>query len=157
MGVEIERKFLVNHTNWESLQKCEGSEIIQGFLINDKEKVIRVRTKGSQAYLTIKSCQSGLVRHEFEYEIPVDDARQLLRLFTNQQISKTRYKIKVGRHNWDVDVFHERNEGLVLAEIELSEEGEDFVVPDWVTKEVTHDERYYNANLVKFPYSEWGR
>lgn len=155
MGIEIERKFLVNHTLWDLIPKQDGIKIVQGFLVNGPEKVVRVRIKGDKGFITIKSCHPGLIRNEFEYEIPLQDAGQLLELFIGEKISKTRYKIIIDGHTWEIDEFHEDNKGLILAEIELNDELESFTLPEWVEAEVTHDERYYNAYLSEFPFTGW--
>jgi CYTH domain-containing protein len=154
-AVEIERKFLVDPHLWHALEKPSGSMIIQGFLCRDDRKIIRIRSCGNTGYITIKTSPAGLERTEFEYEIPGDEALSLLRLVTGHTIEKIRYRIMDHEKLWEVDVFSGVNEGLVLAEIELSDPGEPFTKPDWAGEEVTGDQRYYNSYLSEFPYCSW--
>lgn len=155
MGLEIERKFLVDHEKWKALKILNGTKIKQGFIVNERDRIIRVRISDEDAFITIKGSNSGLVRPEFEYRIPLEDANQLFELFISEKIFKTRYEVIVGSHLWEVDEFHDINEGLILAEIELEDENESFELPDWAVEEVTNDERYYNVYLIKFPFKEW--
>ena len=157
MGVEIERKFLVNHEKWNSIEKPEGETIEQKYIVNDGEKNIRVRIKGNKGFITIKSKKSGLKRSEFEYEIPIKDALELMNSFSGGRITKTRYKLKCEEKLWEVDEFHDENEGLIVAEIELRSEEETFGVPGWIEKEVTQDARYYNSHLAKKPFKSWNK
>ena len=122
-----------------------------------RENTVRVRVCGKRGYLTVKgpSDPTGTERYEWEKEIPVTEAKELLRLCKSGIIEKTRYKIKYGRHIFVVDVFHGENEGLIMAEIELSSPGESFERPSWLGKEVTGDQRYYNSYLSRNPYSGW--
>jgi adenylate cyclase len=153
MGQEIERKFLVKGDAWRT---GAGEPIRQGYLHNQPEGVIRVRTKGQRAYLTIKGNKSGITRLEFEYEIPADEANQILdTLCMKPLIEKVRHEVYVGGFKWEVDEFLGENAGLVVAEIELVDEDQDFPKPDWVGSEVSEDFRYHNANLVKNPYNKW--
>jgi len=152
--MEIERKFLVDKKKWEKLKKPEPIKIIQGYLINDKGLTIRIRTKGEKAFLTIKGPTQGISREEFEYEIPFSDAENMLELFTPKTIIKRRYTIKIGNHLWEIDEFEDQLEGLLIAEIELKDEEETFELPHWVLDEVSTDQRYFNANLVKLIESE---
>jgi adenylate cyclase len=155
MGQEIERKFLVRGDAWRA---DNGTLIRQGYLHNDIDGNVRVRTKGERAYLTVKSGMKGITRLEFEYEIPLADANQMLdELCQKPLIEKIRYEVQMGRFTWVVDEFLGENAGLVVAEIELDDEEQEFPKPDWVEKEVTDDVRYLNANLVKNPYSKWGK
>jgi len=157
MAQEIERKFLVKGDFKDKASARE--EIIQGYLSSLPERTVRVRVKGDQAYLTIKgiSNQSGLSRYEWEKEIPVDEARELLELCEPGIIDKIRYYVKRGKHTFEVDEFRGENEGLIVAEVELSSEDELFEKPSWLAQEVTGDNHYYNAALVKNPYSNWNK
>lgn len=152
MSKEIERKFLVRG-DFKS-QAFRSERIIQGYLSSVPERTVRVRIKGNEGFITIKglSNASGLTRYEWEKEIPVDEARELLQLSEPGMIDKTRYLVQVGKHVFEVDEFYGENEGLILAEIELQSEDEPFEKPEWLGKEVTGDPRYYNAMLSKKPY-----
>jgi adenylate cyclase len=154
MGIEIERKFLVKNEAWKS-DDPEGLRCRQGYLIAEKEKTVRVRIIGEQAFLTIKGKTSGISRSEFEYEAPIEDAESLLNL-CGSIIEKTRYEIEHEGMRWELDVFAGANAGLVVAEIELETDDQSFVLPDWVGKEVSADPRYFNAALSKHPFSQWG-
>lgn len=154
MGVEIERKFLVQGDAWKTL----GEPVFfrQGYLSSQKERTVRVRIEGDRAVITIKGKSVGAVRGEWEYPIPVQDAAELLDGLCEQPlIEKYRRKIAVGAHVWEVDEFLGANAGLVVAEIELRAEDEAFDKPEWVADEVTDDARYYNSNLVRHPFSNW--
>ena len=154
MGKEIEKKFLIKNENFKKL--TTGVLCIQGFLSTTKERVVRVRVMGEKAYLTIKGISKGATRTEFEYEIPVSDAQLMLdELCKKPIIKKYRYKIPIGELMWEVDVFLEKNEGLIVAEVELPYENKIIEFPDWIGKEVTGDQKYYNSNLIKNPYSTW--
>lgn len=154
MATEIERKFLVDLTKLGELP--EGQEIQQGYFETSGKTVVRARVKGGKAYLTIKGETIGATRSEFEYEIPVADAKEMIAQLCQQPvISKIRYDIFYAGHLWELDLFKGANEGLVIAEIELESEGQAFEKPVWVTQEVTEDSRYYNSNLIKHPYKEW--
>lgn len=155
MPLEIERKFLINHNKWNELAKPDGKRYRQGYLLNDKNKTIRVRLSDACAFITIKGKTTGATRSEFEYNIPVADAKQLLDNFADNEISKTRYEIYYKDKLWETDVFHGENEGLIVAEIELGSEDEKFDIPDWVTEEVTDDPKYYNASLARLPFKKW--
>lgn len=155
MGVEIEKKFLVNHDEWERLVKPSGEFYRQGYLLTDPNKTIRVRQTTDKGFLTIKGISVGATRAEYEYEIPVEEAKELLDQFSVAELSKIRYKIALDDHIWEVDVFFGKNEGLIVAEIELSTEDENFSIPGWIDREVTGEERYYNSNLVTEPYQTW--
>ena len=154
MGIEIERKFLVNKSKWGPSEK--GAYIKQIYLLNLPDKTIRLRIKGKQAFLTIKTGNTGITRKEFEYEIPHNDAFEIINEFNSlESIEKTRFLIEYMGSQWEVDVFHGQNEGLILAEIELKSESETFSKPDWLGTEVSLDPKYYNANLIKNPYKNW--
>ena len=152
MGIEIERKFLLKSTS--VTLKAKPIEIIQGYLHSDDNKTIRIRIAGLQAFITIKSRVRNLSRQEFEYNIPIQDARAMLKLCNNLVIKK-RYNIEFEKHIWEVDEFLGDNAGLFLAEIELSCIDEHFAIPDWIGKEVSEDWRYCNSNLAKNPYKNW--
>lgn len=154
MALEIERKYLINKDLLD-LSNAKGVSIKQGFIINSIENVVRVRLKGEKAFLTLKSRQHSFTRKEFEYEIPVKDTLELFDQMIVDVIDKTRYKINYEGHIWEVDVFYGNNAGLIIAEIELNSEDEQFKKPNWLGKEVTFDMRYCNSNLVKHPYSVW--
>jgi adenylate cyclase len=129
---------------------------VQGYLSATSSSSVRVRIEdGQRAWLTIKSAVAGTTRQEFEYEIPAEDAKSLLQLGVGSPIAKTRYRVPVDRHVWEVDVFEGANTGLVVAEIELESESEEFSLPDWIGKEISADKRYYNAALTHAPYSTW--
>lgn len=154
MGVEIERKFLLVGDAWRLL--ATPSLMRQGYLNDDPARTVRVRIEGGRATLTIKGRSEGATRAEFEYAIPVDEAAQLLdHLCQRPLIEKTRRRIVVDGHTWEVDEFLGENAGLAVAEIELSSEQEAFTRPDWIGEEVTGDARYYNSSLIRAPYSQW--
>ncbi|MDQ0476873.1 CYTH domain-containing protein [Chryseobacterium sp. MDT2-18] len=155
MGIEIERKFLVNKTKWQQVEKPGGEFYRQGYLLTDPNKTIRVRQTSDKGFLTIKGISVGATRAEYEYEIPVGEAKELLDQFCVAELSKIRFKISVGQHVWEVDEFLGNNTGLLVAEIELTSEDEIFTLPDWIDSEVTGDEKYYNSNLVTHPYKDW--
>lgn len=151
--LEIERKFLVDTDKW--MPQSEGEKITQGYLSTDKKRVVRVRTKGEKAFLTIKGETEGITRPEFEYEIPVRDALQMLTLCKEFVIEKRRYTEVFSDKTWEIDVFENLNEGLVIAEVELDDENENVELPGWITQEVSLDKRYFNAFLSQSPYTKW--
>lgn len=154
MGKEIERKFLVGSDAWRGLG--EGTFYRQGYLSVEPERTVRVRVAGDKGYLTIKGLSQGAARAEFEYAIPREEAVEMLdTLCLRPQIEKTRYRIPHAGLVWEVDEFFGDNEGLLLAEVELAEEGQAVDLPDWIGEEVTGDPRYYNASLVERPFSTW--
>jgi CYTH domain-containing protein len=155
MGIEIERKFLVNKEKWRELLKGENSLFRQGYILSDPEKTIRVRLTDSTGHLTIKGLTVGASRAEYEYAIPKEDAQQLLDNFCDSELSKIRYYITYDGKLWEVDEFLGRNEGLIVAEIELTDENEPFSLPDWVDREVTSEKKYSNSNLATNPYKSW--
>lgn len=156
MPQEIERKFLVEGEFRSQVFKAE--RITQGYLSSVAERTVRIRIQGEQGFITIKGKSSGdgVVRYEWEKEISLADARELLELCEPGVIDKTRYLVRSGKHIFEVDEFYGENEGLVMAEIELGNENEPFEKPDWLGKEVTGDLRYYNAMLARKPYTSWG-
>ena len=154
MHTEIERKFLVCGKEWKS--RAKGRRIRQGYLSIDPARNVRVRLAGDQAWLTIKGVTTGVSRAEYEYAIPADDAHALLATLCLQPlIDKTRYTLSEGQQCWEIDEFHGANDGLVIAEIELEHENQDFARPDWLGTEVSDDPRYYNANLLRHPFKDW--
>ena len=160
MGKEIERKFLVKHAGWR--MDAERARYRQGYLSLDKERTVRVRTVSQEAtgeqqgYLTIKGKTVGAGRAEYEYEIPIQDAHELLdSLCQRPLIEKFRYRVSQGELTWEIDEFLGENAGLIVAEIELEDADQTFAKPDWVGEDVTDDPRYSNASLVEHPYSRW--
>lgn len=153
--MEIERKFLVDG-DFKPLAK-KVVRIIQAYLNSEPQRTVRIRVKGEEAFITVKgiSSESGISRFEWEKEIPVAEALELLNICEPGAIDKTRYLIEAGEHIFEVDEFHGENEGLIVAEVELSREDETFIKPEWLGKEVTGDSRYYNSSLVKSPYKTW--
>ncbi len=152
MGKEIERKFMVKEGPWRN---AKGTRYRQGYLNSAKERSVRVRTMEDKAYLTIKGIAIGASRMEFEYEIPLQDANELLEICEKPLIEKTRYRVQEGGFVWEVDEFFRENQGLIVAEVELESEDQEFPKPDWVGEEVTGDPRYFNSNLIKNPYTNW--
>jgi CYTH domain-containing protein len=152
VGVEIERKFLVIGDAWRTQT---GVAIGQGYLNRDKNRTVRVRLAGDEAFLTIKGPSLGATRQEFEYPIPMEDALQLLQLCDGPSIRKTRHVVMNDGNRWEVDEFHAENQGLIVAEIELSTEDQTISKPDWIGKEVTDDPRYFNSNLIAHPFCQW--
>ncbi|PZV11012.1 MAG: adenylate cyclase [Leptolyngbya sp.] len=154
MPTEIERKFLVKNDDWRSLGT--GVFYCQGYLVRSPSKTVRVRIAGEQAYLTIKGATAGIARAEYEYAIPVDQAQELLQTLCEPAlIQKTRYRVELGELVWEIDEFGGENQGLIVAEVELADEKQAIALPDWIGAEVSHDPRYYNTNLSKFPYCRW--
>jgi adenylate cyclase len=146
---EIEYKYLVDKVKWNAVNKPKGELIVQGFLHNTKACVVRIRIKGSKGFLTIKGETKGITRKEFEYEIPVNEAQEIVDSFISKSIRKIRYEIPFGTHTWEVDVFEGALDGLIIAELEVTSEAEKFETPDWVTEDVSHDPSYYNAVLIE--------
>ena len=153
---EIERKFLVKNESFKSLATAK-KKIAQGYLNTNPERTVRVRIADEKAFLTIKGKgnETGITRFEWEKEIPVEEAKSLLELCEKGVIEKTRFEILSGKHLFEVDEFYGENVGLIIAEIELSDENEAFEKPDWLGKEVTNDERFYNAYLSKNSFKNW--
>ena len=152
MAKEIERKFLVKEGSWRHAQ---GTQYRQGYLNSVKERIVRVRTIDNKGYLTIKGITVGASRMEFEYEIPLQDANELLDICEKPLIEKIRYKVEDGGVVWEVDEFTGENQGLIVAEVELQSEDQQFAKPEWIAAEVTGDPRYFNSNLIKTPYTKW--
>ena len=155
-GLEIERKFLVRNDDYKR-QAFDSSRICQGYICSGHGRTVRVRIRDQRGYLTIKgpSNADGISRYEFEKDITLDEAQQLMQLCESGRIDKTRYLVKSGDHTFEVDEFYGENEGLVIAAVELQSEDESFEKPDFIGKEVTGDRRYYNGHLSKIPYCVW--
>ena len=155
MGTEIERKFLLQSEAWRDEVK-ESTRLVQGYLSRGDRSAIRVRIKGDSAHLNIKHTLDGINRLEYEYEIPLADAREILdKVALKPLIDKTRHHVVRGDHLWEIDEFYGDNAGLVVAEIELGHADEAFDKPAWLGEDVSLDQRYYNSNLSKVPYSQW--
>ena len=154
MGIEIERKFLVRNDLWKT-EAGEGIRFRQGYLSSGGSCSVRVRREGDHANLNIKSARLGILRQEFEYPIPADEANELLDLFCPHTVSKKRYKIDYAGKTWEIDVFEEDNSGLVVAEIELDSSDEQFELPPWAGDEVSLQARYYNTELARHPFNKW--
>ncbi len=156
MAQEIEKKFLIMSDAFKNEIEKE-TRIIQGYLSSVPERTVRVRVKGTKGFLTIKGIgnKSGASRFEWEKEIPVPEAEELLELCEPGIIDKTRYNVVVGDHTYEVDEFYGENQGLTVAEVELGAEDEAFDKPDWLGEEVTGDPKYYNSMLMKTPYTKW--
>lgn len=155
MAQEIERKFLIKGDFRAAVFK--SIRITQGYLSTVAERTVRIRIKGEQGYITIKGKgnTSGTSRFEWEKEIPLEEAKELLELCDTRTIDKTRFLVKSGDHTFEVDEFYGANKGLIVAEVELNDEHEEFLKPAWLGEEVTGDARYYNSMLVKKPYKDW--
>lgn len=152
MGVEIERKFKVRG---DFRPSGSGTEITQGYLSRDPKRTVRVRIAGSRGFLTIKGENRGAVRAEYEYAIPLPDARELLALCEAPRIEKTRYVETAAGRRWEIDVFHGANDGLIIAEVELPSADAEVTLPPWAEAEVTGESRYYNSALITHPYAQW--
>jgi len=155
MGIEIERKFLVDHQKWELVTKPAGTPYKQGYLLAENGRTVRVRISDKMGYLNLKSKSTNRSRAEFEYEIPLEDGKAILDAFTGTIIEKVRYRIPYAGNIWEVDVFSGDNQGLIVAEIELKSEDQVFDTPAWVADEVTDEPRYTNAALSKNPFGQW--
>ncbi|MGV9002700.1 CYTH domain-containing protein [Flavobacterium sp.] len=154
--IEIERKFLVTSNDFIQ-QAFSNKRIVQAYLSSVPDRAVRIRIKGAQGFLTIKgkSSKSGMSRLEWEREIPVQEAEELLTICEMGMIDKVRYEVKNGNHTFEVDVFAGENEGLIIAEIELQNEDETFERPSWLGEEVTNDNKYYNVYLTQKPFKSW--
>jgi len=156
VGQEIERKFLVSDDGWRAAA-TSSTPMRQGYLASDENRTVRVRVAGDRAFVTIKGRAVGLVRPEFEYEIPAADGEALMVLCLPSPVVKTRHLVPHAEHVWEVDVFEGSNSGLVVAEVELHRAGERVDLPSWVGDEVSHDRRYTNARLAAQPWAQWER
>ncbi|MBF0694559.1 MAG: CYTH domain-containing protein [Flavobacterium sp.] len=156
--LEIERKFLVNSDDYK-LEATSKQHIAQGYLSSVPERTVRVRIRGESGFLTIKgkSNETGTTRYEWETEIPLHEAKQLMLLCEPGAVEKLRYLVPIGEHTYEIDEFLGDNAGLVLAEIELSNESEVFSKPVWLGSEVTQDQKYYNSQLLKNPFKKWNK
>lgn len=155
MAIEIERKFLVKNDAWKAVNHTY-KQYKQAYFCNTSKVSVRIRTSDDKAWVSFKSATIDISRFEYEYVVPLKEAEHLMGEFSQGSIiSKTRYFIPVGTHLWELDVFEGDNKGLIVAEIELSDENEEFIKPDWIGKEVSKDSRYFNSNLVTFPYKDW--
>lgn len=158
MANEIERKFLINENSEkfkDLLELMTGKSISQGYLSTSPEKTVRVRQKGEQGYLTVKGKQIGITKSEYEYEIPLEDVVQMM-LLCSVKLEKIRFETNAGNGLvWEIDIFKGSNTGLIIAEIELSNENEKFEIPQWLGKDVSEDLRFANSNLAGHPYENW--
>ncbi len=155
MPIEIERKFLLANDNWRQ-QVSQSFRIRQGYMGEIDKASVRIRVQGDKANINIKSATLSMRRMEYEYAIPLSEAEEMLdQLCKQPQVNKTRYIVEQGKHKWEIDEFYGNNAGLFVAEIELDDEAEAFVKPEWIGKEVTQDPRYYNVNLIKHPFNSW--
>ena len=152
MALEIERKFLVEGEAWRSI---EGVYLCQGYLNRDRQRTVRVRIAGDRAWLTVKGASKGIARAEFEYAIPLEEARQMLALCDGPLVEKVRREFPYQGLVWEIDEFLGANAGLVVAEVELQSTDQCFDKPDWIGREVSDDARYFNSNLAAHPYSAW--
>lgn len=155
MASEIERKFLVKKSIWDKLPKPSPSYLKQAYIAQEDLKVVRVRVKNNQGILTIKGKTNGISRLEFEYEIPLSDAAEMIDKLGGPVIEKDRFEINYEGNVWEVDVFYGENEGLIVAEIELASENSKFTIPNWIGKEVSDDPRYFNYSLQEKPFLTW--
>ena len=154
MAKEIERKFLIDVGLVVELN--DGKRISQGYIGTNDKTVVRARIIGDEAFLTLKGEVKGFTCSEFEYQIPIDDAVNVIdELCSGGVVDKTRYEIMHENHTWEIDVFHGQNEGLVVAEVEVQSESESVSLPKWIVKEVTGDAKYFNVSLLTNPYSQW--
>ncbi|MBE9600722.1 CYTH domain-containing protein [Pedobacter sp. MC2016-24] len=152
MGVEIERKFLVDKKLWYALDKPDGKHYRQGYLLNGEDRVVRIRVAGDQGFITVKGAGEAITRLEYEYEIPKSDVQEMLYRFKPEGTEKIRYRIPEDSGLvWEVDEFLGANQGLIVAEIELNFEDQQFSRPDWLGREVTEDDRYSNSSLALRP------
>jgi adenylate cyclase len=147
--IEIERKFTVDKEKWEEIEKPEPTQIVQSYLSSNPECTVRIRIKGKKGFLTIKGKTIGISRSEFEYEIPLEDAQQMIQSFATKTLSKFRYEIQIENHLWEVDVFQGKLDGLIIAEIELKDEKESFTLPEWAIEDVSDNIEYYNSRLIE--------
>ncbi len=154
MAQEIERKFLLKNNDWK--KEVERSYAIrQGYLSLDPKRTVRIRIKDRKGIITIKGKTQGISRAEYEYEIPIQDAKELIELCHSPIIHKIRYIVPYKNLGWEIDIFQDENQGLVLAEVELESEEQEVFLPPWIGEEVTDDMKYYNANLINLPFTKW--
>jgi adenylate cyclase len=155
MGIEIERKFLVINDAWRA--RAIGTFYCQGYIAKTENVTVRVRIIGDQGFVTLKGKTQHYSRPEFEYPIPVDDAKEMMQLWCSYVVEKNRYRIPIDNLVWEVDEFKGLNEGLVIAEVELEHPNQEVPMPSWVGAEVSHQSQYFNSSLAQNPYSEWRR
>ena len=155
MGVEIERKFLVNREVFKSLETNDSYYIAQGYILNTPEKVVRIRVTEDKSYITVKGANIGASRPEFEYLVPKMDAEIMLKTMCEDIVVKTRHIFHIFGDVWEIDEFHGDNEGLIVAECEIPSEDYELRLPKWIIEEVTGQERFYNNSLANYPFSEW--
>lgn len=154
MGLEIERKFLVIQEKWQA--PSDGKHLAQGYIASNEHRLsVRVRIGGEVAWLNLKGRINDIARHEYEYQIPLSDAQELLQNFAGNTVEKIRYQVKYAGNVWEVDEFLGENKGLLVAEIELDSEAQAFEKPDWIGEEVSKDTRYLNTSLAQTPFSKW--
>lgn len=155
MPIEIERKFLLAHEGWRE-QVVRSSRVRQGYMGEADRASVRIRIEGDSANINIKSATLSMRRQEYEYLIPLNEAEEMLDTLCNTpQIDKTRFIVEHDGHDWEIDEFYADNQGLLVAEVELDSEDEEFSRPDWLGEEVTEDPRYYNVNLIRHPFKNW--
>lgn len=152
MATEIERKYLVISNDWKA---DKVHTIVQGYLSKDKERIVRIRIYDSFAYITIKGITKGISRAEYEYEIPLQDGLELLKICIRPIIEKKRSIVEYKKKKWEIDEFAGDNSGLIIAEIELEDQEDKCELPPWIGKDVSDDARYYNASLIENPYNTW--
>ena len=155
MAIEIERKYLLKNNDWQT-HVYQKTHYKQAYLANTKQSSVRIRIAGNKANINIKSMTLGIQRLEYEYPMPVQDANELLeQLCQKPVIEKTRHLVKYDYKIWEIDVFEGENKGLIMAEIELNHVAEKFKLPAWIGAEVSQYVRYYNVNLIQYPYQQW--
>ena len=154
MPLEIERKFLVAHQGWRAASG-PGTRLAQGYLCADADRTVRIRLAGEAAWITVKGPSDGISRAEFEYPVPVAEAREMLALCLPSVVEKTRHRLDFKGFTWEIDEFHGDNEGLLLAEVELHSADQSPPLPDWLGPEVSNDPRYANSRLARHPFGRW--
>lgn len=154
MGLEIERKFLLTDNSWRDLSDS-GTVIKQGYLNTHPERTVRIRIKGNKGILTVKGKNVKNTRLECEYEIPLDDALEMMKICEQPIIEKTRFIVQYNNLTWEIDEFEGDNIGLTVAEVELESEDQQIELPSWVGEEVSSDRRYYNSSLIRRPFKDW--
>ena len=155
MAIETEHKYLVNESDWNKIVPEKSLPVKQAYLFASEDKTIRLRQIGEKAFITIKGKTQGASRPEYEYEIPLTDALEMIEQFCSKLIEKTRHFVNYKNKTWEVDVFEGLNKGLIIAEIELESENEHYELPAWLGQNVTSDYRYANSNLSVNPFTNW--
>ena len=156
MATETERKFLISNSDWRK-SVYQQKQIAQGYLSTNPVRTVRIRISDQIGIITIKGKSEGISRQEFEYEIPLDDAKALIKLCERSIIEKTRNLVKYQDKTWEIDEFYGDNAGLIVAEVELNDEKESIEIPDWIGNEVSGQRRYYNASLIQYPFKKWSQ